>query len=361
VTIQQSSGAKVAFIGFEGNASSSSTKIMEYALTTFGLTLSTSPDIVFVKEDYFSIRKALLDYPARTTRILFTGEMQGANFDLFDYVIGWEIGEFAGRYARMHPALREWRTLDLANKFDAKSSMQERLFCDFIFSNGNHFGPRDDFFRILNQRSRVDSLGLHLRNTASPAIKLKPFAPGWELEKIKVQSRYKFSIAIENGVYNGYTTEKIMTSVLAGSIPIYWGNPDIGLDFNSERLINLDNFESLDKAAKYVIDLSHDQIELERIASLPLMTDKQLFRVQESESDILSLIGRAINSASNDVLRRPRGTSVAQRESLIITRLSKDQKLKSLRGYWARVFFKIRSLIPFGIQQFIRRVVQSLK
>ncbi len=360
MSIQKFPEVKVAFVGFGGIPSSSSVKLMDYALNIFGLTLSDRPDIVFVKEDLYSIQEMLTNYSPTVTRVLFSGEMQGANFDLFDYVIGWEFGEFAGRYVRMHPALREWRTLQLAANFSPVIPVEQRLFCDFIFSNGKHFGPRDDFFETLNRLKRVDSLGPHLRNIESPEG-LKPFGPGWELEKIETQSRYKFSIAIENGIYNGYTTEKIMTSVLAGSIPIYWGNPEVALDFNPERLINLDNFETLKTAANHIVELSENQTELERITNLPLMTEEQLLRVRNSESEILSLFKRVIESSSNGILLRPQGSSVAQRETLLVSVLRKDYKLKKLREFRTRVFLRIRSLTPPRMRHFIHTAIRISK
>lgn len=63
---------------------------------------------------------------------------------------------------------------------------------------------------------------------------------------------YKFSIAFENAWYPGYTSEKIVTSMLAGTIPIYWGNPDISREFNSASFINCHDFPTLDDAAAYV-------------------------------------------------------------------------------------------------------------
>ena len=352
------SGVKVALVGFGGIPSSSSVKLMDYVFNTFRLIPSDTPDIVFVREDLYSIREMLTNFSSNTTRVLFAGEMQGANFDLFDYVIGWEIGDFAGRYVRMHPALREWRILQLASNFSSAIPMNQRNFCDFIFSNGKHFGPRDDFFQTLNQLRSVDSLGPHLRNAES-FEELKPFGPGWELEKIKRQSRYKFSISIENGIYGGYTTEKIITSVIAGSIPIYWGNPQVAIDFNPERLINLDQFDSLETAAKYVCELAENETELERIVNLPLMTNAQLLRVRESEFEIVTMLEKIIETATSGRLLRPRGTSVAQREAIFVSALSKNCMLDELRKLRARDFFSIRRFVPPKIRRFFRYIIRQ--
>ena len=50
---------------------------------------------------------------------------------------------------------------------------------------------------------------------------------------------YMFSIAIENGFYEGYFTEKIMDCFATGTIPIYKGDPLISNYFNPEGIINL--------------------------------------------------------------------------------------------------------------------------
>ena len=42
--------------------------------------------------------------------------------------------------------------------------------------------------------------------------------------KIDYLSNYKFSIAMENSDGDGYLSEKIVDSFLAGTIPIYYGD-----------------------------------------------------------------------------------------------------------------------------------------
>ena len=52
---------------------------------------------------------------------------------------------------------------------------------------------------------------------------------------------YMFSIAHENASYPGYFTEKILDCFATGTVPIYWGDPDIGKVFNIEGIIMLDD------------------------------------------------------------------------------------------------------------------------
>lgn len=46
-------------------------------------------------------------------------------------------------------------------------------------------------------------------------------------DKLPVLEKYKFSLIFENCIFDGWITEKIVDSMYAGCVPIYWGAPDI--------------------------------------------------------------------------------------------------------------------------------------
>jgi len=50
---------------------------------------------------------------------------------------------------------------------------------------------------------------------------------------------YMFSVAIENGQYETYFTEKLLDCFSTGTIPVYLGAPDIGKYFNKDGIIDL--------------------------------------------------------------------------------------------------------------------------
>jgi len=50
---------------------------------------------------------------------------------------------------------------------------------------------------------------------------------------------YMFSVAIENGQYGTYFTEKLLDCFATGTIPVYLGAPDIGKFFNMDGIIPL--------------------------------------------------------------------------------------------------------------------------
>lgn len=72
---------------------------------------------------------------------------------------------------------------------------------------------------------------------------------GYE-NKHMTMSQFKFNICFENCAFPGYVTEKIFDSFLSGSIPIYYGAPDI-LDFIPKNAFidyrEFDNPEALDR------------------------------------------------------------------------------------------------------------------
>jgi hypothetical protein len=60
--------------------------------------------------------------------------------------------------------------------------------------------------------------------------------------KIDGLKDYRFSIAMENGCYNTYFTEKILDCFFVGTIPIYWGTENINKIFNPKGIIFLEDF-----------------------------------------------------------------------------------------------------------------------
>ena len=64
-------------------------------------------------------------------------------------------------------------------------------------------------------------------------------APPGYLEKIKVQGTTKWSITMEKVRESGYVSEKILHAFVAGSVPIYYGDIDVGLDFNEAAMIHV--------------------------------------------------------------------------------------------------------------------------
>ena len=95
----------------------------------------------------------------------------------------------------------------------------------------------------------VDSYGQCLRNKEWPRG-LEPLAGS---AKMRLLSRYKFTIAFESTVAEGYVTEKFYQPLIAGSVPVYWGAPVIASFAPGPRsYVDASAFESMDALAKHL-------------------------------------------------------------------------------------------------------------
>ncbi len=88
---------------------------------------------------------------------------------------------------------------------------------------------------------------------------------------INEYSNYKFIIAMENKIADGYITEKIINAFKSGAIPIYWGDPKIAKElFNEKAFVCVNDFETIDDCADYIINLSNDSDKMKKMISEPV-------------------------------------------------------------------------------------------
>ncbi len=105
-----------------------------------------------------------------------------------------------------------------------KSKLVSCCVSDKIMSEGHRL--RLEFARELEKTGQVDMFGYGIDFTYSKT----------KLETVK---DYMFHFCMENDSYDSYYTEKIHDCFLTGTIPIYYGAPDIGNYFNSDAIISL--------------------------------------------------------------------------------------------------------------------------
>jgi len=60
--------------------------------------------------------------------------------------------------------------------------------------------------------------------------------------KLLSHKDYRFSIVVENEAIPGWHTEKILDCFLTGTIPIYWGDPNISDIYDSRGILQMDNY-----------------------------------------------------------------------------------------------------------------------
>lgn len=124
-----------------------------------------------------------------------------------------------------------------------------QYFASFIYSNP-YSRHRVEFFQQLSRYKRVEAPGQVEHNCAG-------LGPTYR-DKQAFQAQCKFSIAMENTYYPGYVTEKLSDPLVARSVPIYRGDPDITRFWNPKAFINLADFKSTDEAIEYIAAVDQD-------------------------------------------------------------------------------------------------------
>lgn len=167
----------------------------------------------------------------------------GDDFNDYDWIYSWVYDDIICK--KNHLRLPFYYLFDPYEKLENfKDNIKNLLskkskFCNFIYSR--EVNIRNEFFTRLNGYKKVDAPGKCCNNT----VRLeKPDNTSITVYKpFDYLKDYKFSISFENSSFIGYTTEKLLESSLSGAIPIYWGNSWVHRDFNTDRVIDINESE----------------------------------------------------------------------------------------------------------------------
>lgn len=79
-------------------------------------------------------------------------------------------------------------------------------------------------------------------------------------DKLATLERYRFAICFENAQgLDGYITEKLFDCFVAGTVPVYWGAPDIA-DFVPAGFVDFRGFDSFDALYEHLRSLDDEEI-----------------------------------------------------------------------------------------------------
>lgn len=213
----------------------------------FNIVYSDKPDFII----YSDFGKKYLTYDCK--RIYFTMEAFTPDFLECDYAFSFDFPINERNYRLPFYYLYENYLEPAANRhktpFNAESLLN-RKFCSFMVSSD--FGTdRNAFFEQLCQYKKVDSGGKLLNNIGS-------YVGRSHQEMVEFYSQYKFSLAFENRLYEGYTTEKMAQRFACNTLPIYWGNPLVAKDFNLKCFINAHDYADFDALMAKIIEIDND-------------------------------------------------------------------------------------------------------
>jgi len=273
---------------------------------------SVSPDYLFATEHIYTEWRARSEfkhfYSHKRVTLFFAGECISPDMNIFDYATTFDRDmKLADRIIR-RPIVSFFgsfnkRPLNLpCNDIDAVLERKNK-FCNFIYSNPMAHPSRDALFYSISRYKKVDALGRHLKNCECQDSRN---ATDFEAKSVEMKRPYKFSIAAENAKFRGYTSEKILTSFLAYTVPIYWGDPCIELEFNSKAFINANKLDS-----KTLLDIVRavdvDDEFWKEMVSQPPMTDEQHKKMMAEEVQYRSFMEEVFGASLELAMRKPNG------------------------------------------------------
>lgn len=264
---------KVKFTGFWPSFCPENNFIINSLKKYFDVELVDNPEYLF--SSCFSDEYLKYD----CVRIFYTGENLCPDFNVFDYGIAFEYMELGDRYCRFPYYMIEEMYGEEAELMLSKhiSCMEEgflqrkEAFCSFVVSKGQDYVDdiREEAFYALSQYKKVNSGGRFLNNIGLPR--------GVE-NKLEFQKKHKFAIAFENVSHLGYSTEKIVQAFAAETVPIYWGDPEIGRQFRDEAFVNCHRFDSLEEVIQCVKEIDQDDELYMKMLKTPALKDGETLK-----------------------------------------------------------------------------------
>lgn len=199
-------------------------------------------------------------------RVAWLGENLQPDFNVSDYGMGFSRLNFGDRYMRV--PLYRWYLNDYERLFDEQRRVRKvdgklelslkRRFATMVVSNSSRGDYFDAFHHAISREWKVCSGGRFENNVGGPVD-----------DKLAFIGEGKFHLAFENTSSPGYITEKLLHAFVAKTVPIYWGAPDVAIDFNSKAMINCHEFDSVEDVLSEIRRLDQDDEAYARMLQEP--------------------------------------------------------------------------------------------
>ena len=199
------------------------------------------------------------------------------SFNEEDYIFGLAHIYYLDRYFRKSILLEYIGDLknDDFRKIRNKvlNGPKREKFCGGVLNherNEDHF--REKFVYELNKYKKVD-LGGEINNTIGYNI----------TNNVEFLSSYKFSIAFEKNSGDGYATKHIINSLLAGTIPIYYGDYLIDEYINPKTFILVRNDIDLMEKIEYIKEIDNNDKLYKEFLKQDVLIDENIVNKRKKE------------------------------------------------------------------------------
>lgn len=267
-------------------------------------------------------------------RIFYTSECYTPNFNECDYAIGFDRLDFGDRYMRiplyqLFQYKKFYEMLKNRPVFTNEDLEKKTDFCNYVVSNSFVKDVRTEVFLKLCEYKRVNSGGRYLNNIGG-AVK----------DKFAFQQKHKFSITFENCSYKGYSTEKIVDAFAANTIPIYWGDPDIDIDFNTNAFINCHQYSNIGEVVERVKEIDNDDDLYLKIMNESILKTHDLFM-----DDFLFHI---FEQPLQEAVRRPHSQHAKGREAYIMRHSFYEENIYSKIKFVKNQIYRLQNHTLLG-------------
>ena len=261
---------KVAFVDFEPGFQPEHSLLFRLLQQRYTVELSKEPDYLF----YSHYGERHLRYDC--IRIFYTRESITPDFNFCDYAIGLDYITLGDRYFRFpsyYLDAEHFAQMNDKTYFTSDNIRSKGGFCGFWYRQEEATPERDLIFERLSAYKPVDAGG-PLHNNFEGVVS----------ERLPFLSDRKFSIAFEECSHPGYTSDILVQAFAAQTIPIYWGNPFIGREFNTQSFVNCHDYRSWSEVIDAVrrID-TNDELYLKMMRT-PALTgpERDIDRMEEN-------------------------------------------------------------------------------
>lgn len=175
-----------------------------------------------------------------------------AESDKFDMILTWDREVLQLPNARFCPltGLTQFNTLPVTfNKEELKVYSKTKEVSCITSTKAFLPGHRTRLELVEQIQHRVDLYGRGIKEIPS---------------KLEALKEYRYSVVIENDTSENYYTEKLTDCLLTGTIPIYYGCPNIGEFFDIAGILTFNTVEELNQ----ILDRVSEQDYLERFESV---------------------------------------------------------------------------------------------
>ena len=182
-----------------------------------------------------------------------------AEFDIWhNNYVPFDVGIKGGAFLARNCGSRNDRESLLTNMIDAVKSISEMSNTSYAL--------------------RIDSLSDCLHNADPPS--------NLDLEdKSAIMKQYLFYFAFENQCENDYITEKLWGPLQAGTIPVYYGAPNVKDHVPNHSLIHVDDFPTEKELVEHLIEVSKNRTLYESYHAWRTQPVPEHFRIKYDITD----------------------------------------------------------------------------